>query len=155
MPRRAAASLLVLLLAAGCRAALPPERLAALEPELGQLLLVGFHGTEPDDPALERLLCRARVGGVILFARNIVDAAQVARLTAALAARAEACAGRRPLVAVDAEGGRVMRLSPGAGYTATLSAQELGDANDFTLTELEARRIARMLRAAGITWNLA
>ncbi|MBI1961757.1 MAG: glycoside hydrolase family 3 protein [Candidatus Rokubacteria bacterium] len=155
MPRRAAASLLVLLLAAGCRAALPPERLAALEPELGQLLLVGFHGTEPDDPALERLLCRARVGGVILFARNIVDAAQVARLTAALAARAEACAGRRPLVAVDAEGGRVMRLGPGAGYTATLSAQELGDANDFTLTELEARRIARMLRAAGITWNLA
>src|SRR3990172_7482535 len=48
-----------------------------------------------------------------------------------------------------------MRLAPDAGWTATLSARDLGDANDFTLTELEARRIARRLREAGINWNLA
>ena len=46
-----------------------------------------------------------------------------------------------------------MRL--GAGLTATLSAGELGESNDFTLTELEARRIGRMLKSAGINWNLA
>src|SRR5207245_930723 len=51
------------------------------------------------------------------------------------------------------EGGQVMRL--GAGFTATLSAGELGESNDFTLTELEARRIGRMLKSAGINWNLA
>jgi beta-N-acetylhexosaminidase len=56
---------------------------------------------------------------------------------------------------MDAEGGRVMRLSPRAGYTPTPSAQELADTNDLALTELEARRIGRMLREAGITWDLA
>src|SRR5947207_37935 len=135
---------------------LDPARLLALEPELGQLLLVGFQGTELEGNApLEALLCEARVGGVVLFARNIVDAEQLARLAAALQARARACTGRALLVAVDAEGGQVMRLAPRAGFTGTLSAQELGETNDFTLTELEARRIARMLRAAGINWDLA
>ncbi|MBI4246234.1 MAG: glycoside hydrolase family 3 protein, partial [Candidatus Rokubacteria bacterium] len=104
---------------------------------------------------IERLLCQTRVGGVLLFARNIVDADQVARLTARMRERARQCAGRPLLVAVDAEGGQVMRLGPAAGYTATLSAEELGGANDFALTELEALRIGQRLRAAGINWNLA
>ena len=154
MRRLAAGSLLVLALAAGCRTGVDPARLAMLEPELGQLLLAGFHGTE-FDASVDRLLCETRVGGVVLFARNIVDAAQLRRLTRAMRERAAACTGRPLLVAVDAEGGRVMRLAPDAGWTATLSAQELGDTNDFTLTELEARRIARHLREAGINWNLA
>jgi beta-N-acetylhexosaminidase len=117
---------------------------------------VGFHGTAlEDNPDLDRLLCRVRVGGLILFARNIVDAEQVARLTRTLTDRARECTGRTLLIAVDAEGGRVMRLGPGAGYTATLSHQDLGDANDLAQTELEARRIGTMLREAGINWNLA
>ena len=157
MRRLVAASLLVLV-AAGCRTFPPlePARLSALEAELGQLLLVGFEGADAEgNPALERLLCEARVGGVVLFARNITSDAQAARLTRALAARSRNCTGRRLLVAVDAEGGQVMRLGPDAGFTPTLSAGELGESNDFTLTELEARRIARTLRSAGINWNLA
>src|SRR5437764_793283 len=48
-----------------------------------------------------------------------------------------------------------MRLGPAAGWTATLSHQELGQAGDLAQTELEARRIGGMLREAGINWNLA
>jgi beta-N-acetylhexosaminidase len=158
--RRAALLTLLLLVASGCRtgadAARNDRTLARLAPRLGELLLVGFHGTAiEDNPDVESLLCRVRVGGVILFARNIVDADQVARLTRGLAERARECTGRALLIAVDAEGGRVMRLGPGAGYTATLSHQYLGDANDLAQTELEARRIGSMLREAGINWNLA
>jgi beta-glucosidase-like glycosyl hydrolase len=106
-------------------------------PRLGDLLLVGFHGTAGEDnPDLERLLCTARAGGVLLFGRNVTDAAQVERLTAWMSERARACAGRALLVAVDAEGGRVMRLGTSAGYTGSLSHQDLGDGNDLTLTEL-------------------
>ncbi|OLD78164.1 MAG: hypothetical protein AUG87_02170 [Candidatus Rokubacteria bacterium 13_1_20CM_4_70_14] len=155
MRRLVAASLLVVA-AAGCRTYPPlePVRLAALETDLGQLLLVGFEGTEAEgNQAVERLLCETRVGGVVLFARNITGDEQAGRLTRALAERARACTGRPLLIAVDAEGGQVMRL--GAGLTATLSAGELGESNDFTLTELEARRIGRMLKSAGINWNLA
>ena len=141
--------------AAGCRS-LTPERFGELNPRLGELLLVGFHGTMlQDNAALERLLCETRVAGVILFARNIVDAAQTTRLTRDLTTRARACTGRPLLVAVDAEGGQVMRLGPAAGWTATLSHQELGQAGDLVQTELEARRIGGMLREAGINWNLA
>ena len=141
--------------AAGCRS-VTPERFGELNPRLGELLLVGFHGTTlQDNAALEGLLCETRVAGVILFARNIVDAAQTARLTRDLTARARACTGRPLLVAVDAEGGQVMRLGPAAGWTATLSHQELGQAGDLAQTELEARRIGGMLREAGINWNLA
>src|SRR5881296_3775029 len=133
-----------------------PARLAAIEGELGSLLLVGFRGTDAEGNAdLEDLLCEIRVGGIVLFARNIVDAEQLARLTEAATTRSAACTARRLFVAVDAEGGNVMRLAPGAGWSPTISAQELGERNDFTLTELEARRIGAMLRAAGINWDLA
>jgi len=133
-----------------------PARLAALEPELGSLLLVGFRGTDIAGNAdLDRLLCEARVGGTVLLSRNIVDADQLARLTGALAQRAAACTGRKLLVAADAEGGNVMRLAARAGWPETFSAQELGETNDFVLTELEARRIGAMLRAVGINWDLA
>src|SRR5512145_1239434 len=147
---------LPLVLTVACRTGAPPERLAGLAPELGQLLLVGFTGTQLEpESGLARLLCEARIGGVVLFARNIIDGSQLARLTATLRERARVCTGRPLLVAIDAEGGRVMRVGPAAGYTETLSAADLGQANDLTVTELEARRIGARLREAGINWNLA
>src|SRR5262249_57877134 len=140
---------------AGCRS-MAPERFGELNPHLGELLLVGFHGTSLAGNAdLERLLCETRVAGVILFARNIVDAAQTARLTRDIIARARECTGQPLLVAVDAEGGRVMRLGPEAGWTATPSPQDLGQAGDVVQPELEARRIRDMLPDAGINWDLA
>lgn len=160
--RRARGAFLALGLAAtllgACRTLTPPDpaRVAPLVADLGELLLVGFRGTEAVGNAdLEHLLCEAKVGGVILFAHNVVDHDQLARLTHSASERALACTGRRLLVAIDAEGGSVMRLGPKVGYTATLSADELGQRNDLVLTELEARRIGTMLREAGITWNLA
>ena len=155
LARRLLLGVALLVVIAGCRT-VAPERFAALDPHLGELLLVGFHGTSLQGNArLDGLLCETRVAGVILFARNIVDAAQTARLTRDLIARARECTGQPLLVAVDAEGGRVMRLGPSAGWTATPSHQDLGQAGDLAETELEARRIGGMLREAGINWNLA
>jgi beta-N-acetylhexosaminidase len=153
-----AATILGVMAVTGCRTVVAPDpaRVEALVRELGRLLLVGFRGTDADaESDLEPLLCRARVGGLLLFARNVVDPAQLARLTARAREHAARCGEPRLLVAVDAEGGQVMRLGPAAGYSPTLSAQELGASNDLALTELEARRIGTRLRDAGINWNLA
>jgi beta-N-acetylhexosaminidase len=153
-----ALALLALLASAACRTFVPPDaaQLAPLLPRVGDLLLVGFHGTTGEGNAdLERLLCDVRAGGLLLFGRNVVDPVQVAALTRWMAERARGCAGRPLFIATDAEGGRVMRLGASAGFTPTLSHQELGDANDLALTELEARRIGRRLRDAGIAWDLA
>jgi beta-N-acetylhexosaminidase len=143
---------------AGCATLTPldPATLARLEPALGQLLLVGFDGTTgADNPELEALVCDVRAGSLLLFARNVTGDAQVRALTAWIRARAAGCRTLTPLIAMDAEGGRVMRLEPHAGYVATLSAREIAESNDLALTELEARRIGRMLRGAGVTWGLA
>jgi len=146
--------LAVPLLALGCAAARPVH--PSLADRLGDLLLVGFRGTEVgDNGELLHLLCDLKVGGVILFERNITSPEQVARLTHDLQALARHCAGRPLLIAVDGEGGVVMRLSPKAGYTPTLGHGDLGELDDLALTELEARRIGAMLREAGINWNLA
>jgi beta-N-acetylhexosaminidase len=150
--------LAIAIVVSACRTVVPPDpaRIAPLVPRLGDLLLVGFHGTAGEGNGdLERLLCQTRAGSVVLFGRNVVDAAQIARLTRWMSDRAQRCTGRRPLVAIDAEGGHVMRLGATAGYTETMSHRELGDSGDLVTTELEARRIGGRLREAGITWNLA
>lgn len=150
------------LLLASCAPIRPVD--PALSARIGELLLVGFRGTEVEGNAeLRHLLCDLKVGGVILYERdvatggprNITSPEQVQRLTRDLRALALSCAGRAPLIAADNEGGAVMRLNARAGYPPTLGHGELGELDDVALTELEARRIGRMLREAGIDWNLA
>ena len=111
---------------------------------------------------VRRLVCDVKVGGLLLFERytsgqprNMVSQEQVATLTRDLQALAMRCAGRPLFIAADAEGGRVMRLSPRLGYPATRPAQELGERDDPAFTRAEARRMGAMLREAGINWNLA
>jgi beta-N-acetylhexosaminidase len=88
-----------------------PSRKAHSE-EIGQLLIIGFDGTEMS-PKLADLLTRVQPGGVILFARNIVNALQ----THALLKECQACV-RKPLFAcVDLEGGRVDRFRNVFGAT--------------------------------------
>lgn len=150
-------------LLAGCalvtpRAAPDPARL-----RIADLLLVGFTGTQvAGNEEIRRLVCDVKVGGLLLFERytsgqprNMVSPEQVSTLTRDLQALAARCTGRPLFIAVDAEGGRVMRLSPRLGYPPTLPARELGERDDPAFTEAEARRMGLMLREAGINWNLA
>ena len=170
MRRRSAARALLgwlsALLVGGCAGLAGPASAQSTRPALpiAELLLVGFRGTEVEgNEELRTLVCDVRVGGVILFERdvatrsprNITSAEQVARLTGDVQALARRCVGRPLLIAADAEGGLVMRLSTRAGYLPTPSHQELGEAGDLALTELEAQRLGARLREAGINWNLA
>src|SRR6056297_2391797 len=83
--------------------ALSPEQLA------GQRLMVGFDGTELTD-GLKFQIDTLKVGGVILFARNIRSPQQIRQLCGAIQEYAGSC-GQPPLfIAVDQEGGPVARL---------------------------------------------
>jgi beta-N-acetylhexosaminidase len=162
-PRRTALLLLTLVgaVASACAALAAPRH---PPPPIGELLLVGFRGTEVEgNEEVRRLVCDVKVGGVILFERdaatgaprNLVSPEQIVRLTSDLQTLARRCAGRPLFIATDAEGGQVMRLSTRLGYPPSPSAQELGQAGDVAGTELEARRMGATLREAGINWNLA
>jgi beta-N-acetylhexosaminidase len=133
--------------------------MAGQELNLGQMFLVGFDGlsVEADHPAAEAVI-RDRLGGVILFDRNIDGSRQnisspeqLRLLTASLQRLAEIPL----LVAVDQEGGRVSRLNPEDGFPLTLSAGELGIEDDPGATGRQADIIAQSLAACGINFNLA
>jgi beta-N-acetylhexosaminidase len=73
--------------------------------DIGQLLIIGFDGTEMS-PRLASLLTKIQPAGVILFARNITGAAQ----THALLRECQKCVATPLFTCVDLEGGTVDRF---------------------------------------------
>ena len=132
-----------------------------LKNELGRLFMFGFQGTElTDDSPIVEDLCKRNLGGVILFDKllakkkaenNIQSPGQLKALTASLQDYAQSPL----LIAIDQEGGLIKRLKNDTGFPETKSAQELGDADDPTLTAIHAACTAASLKAVGINLNLA
>ncbi|WP_374712206.1 beta-N-acetylhexosaminidase [Symbiobacterium terraclitae] len=119
----------------------------SLAARAGELFMIGFRGAAPEDVP-EGFLRAEGVGGVILFARNLVSPEQARRLTD----RIQSCSAGLPLlIATDQEGGIVLRLSA----TPWPGAMSLGAAGCTALTERVGAGIARELRAMGINMNLA
>lgn len=122
------------------------EQLAA------RMICAGF--TPENRPVIEKLIDRG-LGGVILFSRNITGGPQqVAELVGKLKGRA---GGRRLIVAIDHEGGRVSRMRE--GFSAIPSMRELGReierTDAFSLARDIGRIMGRELRAVGIDLNFA
>jgi beta-N-acetylhexosaminidase len=116
----------------------------------GQLLFAGFVGTTlPDD--LAALVAAGRVGGVVLFARNVASPEQLRALVGSLHERAPAGA---PLsVAIDQEGGRVQRLrSP---WTEWPPMRRLGERGTPEDSEAVARALGRELADLRIDLDFA
>jgi len=125
---------------------------ATLQDQIGQHFVVDFRGASAG-PAVERLFREGRVGGVVLFAENLRDPAQVASLTSDLEALAEDCGLPPPLICVDQEGGVVSRLVE--GFTPFPGAMALGAAGRPEWAEAVAHAQAEELAAVGIRVNLA
>lgn len=144
----------------------PTPAQVPLRAKIGQMLLVGFRGTDAASAsAVLSDITELGLGGVVLFSvdqptgssvRNIVSPEQLAGLTAVLQDAASAVAQTAPLlIAVDEEGGEVARLGPDHGFPPTVSAAELGAADNARATRRAGLAIARTLRQAGINLNLA
>lgn len=130
----------------------PPDPLSqavlrlSTEEKVGQLLVVGITGTSPARDALWAIQ-EARVGGVVLFGRNVSDAAQLLELTNGLK-ELNRSAGNTPLfLCVDEEGGMVSRMPP----EVTDLPSAYNDPDPYTRGEL----LAEECRAFGIQVNFA
>ncbi len=128
-----------------------------LDRDAARCLIVGIQGTEAAPQELE--LIRRGVGGVILFARNVRDPAQVAALSRSL----KAAAPGPLLVAIDQEGGRVQRLR-GPHWTEWPSMRRLGAIDEagglagmsgVAIADRVGRMLARELSACGIDLDFA
>lgn len=89
--------------------------------------------------------------GYVLFARNGTSVAQVRAVTDRL--RAHYAAGPPPLIAIDQEGGRVVRLSEGLEPMPSMMA--LGAVGDTELAARAGEQTAFDVRRAGCTMDFA
>lgn len=114
----------------------------------GQRLFVGFEGTSPSAD-FQRFCQEVRPAGVVLFARNVVDPAQVFDLNRQLSSL---IGSEYPVfLAVDQEGGPVQRIKA----TRWPAMRAVGDADDLALTRQVVGAINRELRAMGFDLNFA
>lgn len=112
-----------------------------------QLLTVGFCDRALND-TLRRLLDRG-VFGVVLFARNVGEPEEVARLVESI----KEYAGRPLVVGLDQEGGVVQRLR--SGFTTIPPMRALGTLGDVSVAREMGCLLGRELRAVGVDWNFA
>lgn len=118
-----------------------------LRRHVGQLAIVGFPGhTVPGD--LKKVAEEFDLGGVIYFARNVAEPAQVAEMSHEAAAMAQDW----PLwISVDQEGGRVARLK--RPFTEWPPMATLGRTDEPSLIEAFGVALATELRAVGINFD--
>lgn len=124
----------------------------SLREKVGQMLLIGFHGTEAAGD-IEALIQQYPIGGVIYFARNVESPEQVEKLSEGLQ-RIASASNHIPLwISIDQEGGMVSRITEGIalmpGQMAIAAAGSQDDA-------YQAAYISGIeLKSMGINMNFA
>jgi beta-N-acetylhexosaminidase len=115
----------------------------------GQRLMAGFDGTELN-AELKFLINALKLGGIILFSRNLIDPGQIKDLCFSMQSHARSC-GQPPLfIAIDQEGGRVARLrEPFTQFPGNSKMKGPEDAVYF------AKTTAKEFLEVGINMNLA
>lgn len=119
-----------------------------LQQQIGNCFMVGFQGTTAPSYLLE-WLAEGRVGGVILFGRNIESPSQVAALTRSL----HAAAMYPILVSIDQEGGTVARLR--GVFTESPGAMALSNTDNPEHAFTAYATLGQEMRELGINWNYA
>ncbi|MGL5693215.1 MAG: beta-N-acetylhexosaminidase, partial [Peptostreptococcaceae bacterium] len=121
----------------------------ALEEKIGQMILAGFDGTEVSE-SLVKLVQEQKIGGIILFKRNIESSTQLKSLTKEIKTLNE----KIPLfISVDEEGGRVSRLSE--DIEKFPSAQMIGEKNSKEYAYENGKKLGEVLSEHGINMNHA
>ncbi len=137
-----------------------------LRDKIGQLLVVGFVGTQPNEYIIEAIE-EYRVGGVILFdvnlsdrlesggygPRNIESPSQIIALNQSIQQIGRDAGLPKLFIAIDQEGGRVNRLKAKYGFRESVSAWRLGQSHSISNTLQESQATAAALVELGININ--
>ncbi len=133
-----------------------------LEKRIGQMLMVGFHGTQaPKESQICKDIEQYNLGAVILFdynpvdknkPKNIVTKKQLASLTKEL----QACSrDSKLLIAVDQEGGRVQRLKSKYGFYGKFPKASDVIKMDQSKIKETYTQMSQELKSVGINYDLA
>jgi len=127
---------------------MPSKSSLNLREQVGQFMIMGFDGTRVS-PYLRTMLTTLRPGGVILFKRNITEAAQ----THSLLRDAQRVVGTPLFRCVDMEGGTVDRFRD--AISPIPSAADVARSGSRKLFRKHGKLIGQQLRALGFNTDFA
>lgn len=152
--------ILLLLLCLVCFSVFLVGRRNVLKDKIGQMVVVGFRGTEANDNSyITKVIKDLRIGGVILFdydvpskssPRNITSPEQTSKLITDLKGYATV----PMLISIDAEGGKVNRLKPKYGFMQIMSPKQMGNSS-LEIVKGEAGKLSYELKTLGFNMNFA
>ncbi len=132
-----------------------------LEQKLGQLIISGFRGTLIDNSSkvlkylrhnhLRNLWLVDNESPMAFTEGNIESSDQLKRLTSSL----QSYGNNSLMLAIDLEGGEVVRLKEKYGFPKINSPQYFGNLDDISETRRNALMIAELLNVHGINMNFA
>lgn len=132
-----------------------------LKEEIGQMIMVGFRGTEaPENSDIYKIIKDVKIGGVAFsdydipadsFPRNIINPEQTKKLISDL----QKYSADSLFVAVDAEGGSINRLKQQYGFLPILSPEKMGQDKTLATAKRESVKLAEELESLGFNMNFA
>ncbi|SHE27289.1 beta-N-acetylhexosaminidase [Tissierella praeacuta DSM 18095] len=126
-------------------------RAMSLEEKIGQLMIIGFDGIDVNEE-IRSFIEELKVGGFILFSRNIVDENQT--LTLLNKIKEENSNNDVPLfLSIDEEGGRVSRLPK--SFVKLPEAMKVGNRNDKNISYEFGNILGRRVSSLGFNINFA
>lgn len=149
-----------ILFATGRLIAQPTDSLSI---KIGQMILIGFPGTQPDSLVLREIRA-GKVGTIILFEKNVPGYSLKGPSTLRTSSFAslkktiwtyQSAAPIPLLVAIDQEGGKVNRLKEKYGFPRSIAAQDMGRASSLDSVRFYAEATAATLAGLGINLNFA
>jgi len=133
-----------------------------LEKRVGQMLMVGFHGTSaPKGSQICKDIQRYNLGAVILFdfnpvdrnkPKNIATKSQLKKLTSQLQ---ECSSDGKLLIAVDQEGGKVQRLKSKYGFYGKFPKAADVAKMDQSQIKSTYTKMSAELKSVGVNYDLA
>lgn len=128
----------------------------SLDLKIGQMIMIGIgdRTSLSEDDSLVPALRSGKIGGVVLFEKNIDKASPVAALQQ-LSESLRRYSSVPLIISIDEEGGKVHRLKERYGFPAMPSAAYLGMADRPDSTLWYNRRLAATLKNLGINVNYA
>ena len=127
----------------------------SLHIKIGQMILIGLqsNGSQPDE-ALLKAVTSGKVGGVIIYEKNVPETDSYMQLKRLIWNLQDA--SKIPLfITIDQEGGKVNRLKSKYGFPPSRSAYYLGSVQDLDSTRFYSEMTAATLAGLGINVNFA
>lgn len=120
-----------------------------LDEKIGQMIISGFDGTNLNSE-ITTLMTELKVGGVILFKRNIESSQQLKKLTQDIKDLNKEIS---PFISIDEEGGRVSRIPKDTKKFPT--SMSIGESNDVEYAYKNGKELGNTLKDLGINMNHA